>query len=57
MSQEPKLQSVDFDGVGPNVGDRFPDVYLQDQHGDVIDLHADRAGRKAIVDVFRSADW
>lgn len=57
MSEQPKLKPVDFDGIGPRVGDRFPDVYLQDQHGEVIDLHADRAGRKAIVDVFRSADW
>ena len=57
MSQEPKLQPVNFDEVGPNVGDRFPDLYLPDQSGEIVDLHSDRAGRKAIINVHRSADW
>ena len=57
MSEDPKLRAVNFDEIGPQVGQRFPDVYLQDQHGNVIDLHDDRAGRRAIIDVHRSADW
>lgn len=57
MSQEPKLRNVNFDEIGPQVGERFPDVWLQDQEGNVIDLHDDRAGRKAVIDVHRSADW
>lgn len=57
MTQDPKLRTVNFDEIGPQVGERFPDVYLQDQHGDVIDLHDHRSGRRAIIDVHRSADW
>jgi len=57
MNHELQLQPVDFDEVGPNVGDRFPDLYLPDQSGEIIDLHSDRAGRKAIINVHRSADW
>jgi hypothetical protein len=47
----------DFRKIGPNEGERFPDVVLSDQSGRVIDLHAARAGRKAIVVFYRSAEW
>ncbi len=43
--------------LGPAVGTRFPDVLLPDQAGRTVDLHADRAGRPALVVFFRSARW
>ena len=51
------LPEVDFERVGPTVGERFPDVVLADQHGAQIDLHEYRAGRRALVVFHRSADW
>ena len=47
----------DFDRMGPRVGDRFPDLVLPDQHGQPVDLHETRAGRKALVVFYRSAGW
>jgi hypothetical protein len=51
------LDPVDFAQIGPQVGEPFPDMVLPDQHGDPIDLHEHRAGRRAIVAFHRSADW
>jgi len=48
---------IDFDMIGPRTGERFPDVQLPDQYGEVIDLHMARAGRRAMVVFFRSAVW
>jgi peroxiredoxin len=53
----PDLPKIDFDAVGPAIGDRFPDVNLPNQRGEPVDLHAARAGRRALVIVYRSADW
>ena len=47
----------DFEGMGPRVGDRFPDLVLPDQHGQPVDLHEAGAGRKALVVFYRSAGW
>jgi hypothetical protein len=47
----------DFDRMGPRVGDRFPDLVLPDQHGQPVNLHEARAGRKALVVFYRSAGW
>ena len=47
----------DFDRMGPRVGERFPDVVLPDQHGQPVDLHKTRAGRKGLVVFYRSAGW
>jgi peroxiredoxin len=47
----------DFDRMGPRVGERFPDVALPDQHGQPVDLHKTRAGRKGLVVFYRSAGW
>jgi peroxiredoxin len=50
--------SVDeFDLIGPQVGELFPDIRLPDQSGQEIDLHANRGGRRAVVVFYRSADW
>ncbi len=54
MSETPV---IDFATVGPKVGERFPDVRLPEQSGRPVDLHAERAGRRAIVLFFRSASW
>jgi peroxiredoxin len=53
----PELPYVDFDTVGPQVGEPFPDVALPDQHGNRIDLHAAREGKRALVVFYRSASW
>ena len=53
----PPLPVVDFSRIGPDVGTRFPDVVLPDQHGRMIDLHGERAGRRALVVFYRSAAW
>ncbi len=55
--QPPSLPVLDFDRIGPEVGTRFPDVVLPDQHRRTVDLHAARAGRRALVVFYRSADW
>lgn len=52
-----RLPSIDFDRIGPAVGDRFPDVRLPNQRGEVVDLHRHRDGRGALVVFVRSADW
>jgi len=48
---------IDFTRIGPSLGERFPDVILPDQHGQTVDLHAARAGRRALVLFYRSARW
>jgi peroxiredoxin len=53
----PPLPRLDFDRTGPAVGTRFPDLVLPDQSGSAVDLHAARAGRKALVMFHRSASW
>jgi hypothetical protein len=57
MSTTPTLPALDFTNIGPRLGARFPDVLLPDQTGSVVDLHAERAGRRALVVVYRSARW
>jgi hypothetical protein len=57
MSNPLALPSLDFASIGPRVGSRFPDLRLPDQYGRLIDLHAERAGRRALVVVYRSARW
>ena len=51
------LPAIDFSGVGPAVGRRFPDVSLPDQSGRLCDLHDHRDGHKLLFVVHRSADW
>jgi peroxiredoxin len=53
----PPLPYVDFSKVGPQIGERFPDIVLPDQHGTVTDLHSARRGRNALVVFYRSASW
>lgn len=51
------MVTLNFETIGPRVGDLFPDVRLPDQAGRTVDLHADRAGRRALVVFHRSAAW
>jgi len=39
------------------IGERFPDMRLPHQTGRVVDLHAERNGRPALIVVYRSARW
>ncbi len=43
--------------TGPSLGAPFPEVKLADQHGDEVDLHAARGGRRAVIVFHRSAQW
>ena len=49
------LPPRDFTKIGPNEGERFPEIRLPDQRGTVVDLHAERGPRKALVVFHRSA--
>lgn len=51
------LPPRNFATIGPKEGEWFPDVRLPDQTGTLVDLHARRAGRPALVVVYRSAEW
>jgi peroxiredoxin len=53
----PRLPALDFERIGPAVGTPFPDVRLPDQTGQLVDLHRERAGRRALVVFYRSARW
>ena len=53
----PPLPVLDFDRIGPRVGERFPDLLLPNQTGESVDLHARRDGRQALVLFHRSASW
>ncbi|MDW3178905.1 MAG: hypothetical protein R8J94_16055 [Acidimicrobiia bacterium] len=51
------IPEIDADALGPNVGERFPDIVLPDQFGNMVNLHEHRGSRKALFVVHRSADW
>jgi hypothetical protein len=51
------LPPRDFTKIGPREGELFPDLRLLDQTGTLVDLHAARAGRRALVVFHRSAEW
>ena len=43
--------------IGPPIGTLFPDLRMSDQSGALIDLHAARGGRRALIVFHRSARW
>ena len=51
------LPPRDFTRIGPTEGQPFPNITLPDQTGRMVDLHGARAGRRALVVFYRSADW
>jgi hypothetical protein len=48
--------SEDFPS-GPGIGERLPDISLQDQHGNRVDIEAVRGNRRALVMFHRSLQW
>jgi peroxiredoxin len=57
MATPQRFPSPDFSAIGPKVGTRFPDVILPDQHGTLVNLHAVRGERRALIVFHRSARW
>src|SRR5262249_48039679 len=57
MSVSPQLPVLDFSQIGPKVGSRLPDIRLPNQAGRLVDLHAERGHRRALVVFYRSARW
>jgi hypothetical protein len=57
MTTPARFPAPDFSTIGPPAGERFPDVVLPDQHGRLIDLHAERGSRRALIVFHRSARW
>ena len=53
----PRQDPVGEFPTGPAVGERLPDIVATDQTGAIVDLHADRADRGAVVVFYRSAVW
>lgn len=51
------LPEVDFGRVGPPMGQRFPNLVLPNQRGDLIDLDEVRGSRRALVVIHRSVVW
>jgi hypothetical protein len=52
-----KVNGTDMTQIGPAVGAAFPNIELPDAGGQSISLHAWRAGRRALVVFYRSANW
>lgn len=48
---------ADYGDRGPRVGDPFPNIWLPDQSGSIVDLHERRQGRRAVVAFNRSVVW
>lgn len=57
MTEAARMPQIDFAEVGPRVGERFPDIVLPDQSGQLIDLHRVRGSGRALVVFYRSASW
>lgn len=57
VAEAPVLPQLDFSTIGPRVGERLPDIVLPDQHGTIVDVHASRGTRRAVLVFYRSASW
>lgn len=55
--ERPPLPVIDFERIGPPLGERFLDITLPNQAGELIDLHSERGNRRALVVFHRSAGW
>jgi hypothetical protein len=53
----PRQDPVGEFPTGPEIGTVLPDIVAADQRGRLVDVHADRAGRPAVLVVYRSAVW
>ncbi len=56
-SLSPTTTTLNYDEIGPAVGNRFPDLNLPDQHGNPVNIHETRNGRRELVLFHRSASW
>lgn len=52
-----RMPVTDVFPTGPEVGERFPDFTLHDQHNEHVSIEAGRAGRRALLVFQRSARW
>jgi hypothetical protein len=52
-----RIPETDDFPKGPEVGERFPDFTLHDQHNEHVSIEAARAGRRALIVFQRSARW
>ena len=43
--------------TGPAIGERLPNFELPNQHGEIVDFHKARKGKRAVVTFNRSAAW
>ena len=43
--------------TGPDIGERLPEIELQDQHGNLVNLEQARGDRRALVVFHRSVVW
>ena len=50
-------EKIDLSKLGPQVGQRVPDVSLKDQTGKVQTLRSIMGPKGAMIVFFRSADW
>ena len=48
--------SADFPS-GPDIGERLPEINLQDQNGNWVNLERARGNRRALVVFHRSVGW
>ncbi len=51
------MTGIDYSERGPRVGEPFPNIRLPDQRGTLVDLHALRGDRRAVVVFNRSVVW
>ena len=50
-------QPVDLSSLGPQIGEKVPDLALPDQHGAIQTLDSIMGERGAMLLFHRSADW
>lgn len=53
----PRRDPVGNFPTGPEIGAVLPDIVAQNHDGEMLDVHAHRAGKPAAVVFFRSAVW
>jgi hypothetical protein len=54
---QPARQKIEVAKLGPQVGQRVPDLNLRDQTGRMRNLQSIMGSRGAMLVFFRSADW
>ena len=57
QTPQPARQAIDVSKLGPQVGERVPDLNLKDQSGKSWTLQSIMGPKGAMLVFFRSADW